>query len=122
MFGILKLMTKSGRQSLVRDTAKEYLTSDRIAKLAADGVSVTLEAGADKMDDARCAKIAYGCNKGADALKHLVQAIDPNGEEGKKVSEAEKAAIQDDICIAVESLITEEAINDAIDKVVTLIP
>ena len=122
MFGILKLMTKSGRQSLVRDTAKEYLTSDRIAKLAADGVSVTLEAGADKMDDARCAKIAYGCNKGADALKHLVQAIDPNGEEGKKVSEAEKAAIQDDIRIAVESLITEEAINDAIDKVVTLIP
>ena len=122
MFGILKLMTKSGRQSLVRDTAKEYLTSDRIAKLAADGVSVTLEAGADKMDDARCAKIAYGCNKGADALKHLVQAIDPNGEEGKKVSEAEKAAIQDDIRIAVESLITEDAINDAIDKVVTLIP
>ena len=122
MFGILKLMTKSGRQSLVRDTAKEYLTSDRIAELAADGVSVTLEAGADKMDDARCAKIAYGCNKGADALKHLVQAIDPNGEEGKKVSEAEKAAIQDDIRIAVESLITEEAINDAIDKVVALIP
>ena len=122
MFGILKLMTKGGRQSLVREAAKDYLTPDKIAELAASGVATALEAGADRMDDARCAKIAYGCDKGADALKHLVQAIDPNGEEGKKVSEAEKAAIQGDIKIAVASLVTDDAIAAAIEKAVVLVP
>lgn len=122
MFNLLKLLTKSGRQSFVREAAKNYLTPSKMSELAATGVAKALDAGVEKLDEARCAKIVYGCNKGTEALAHLTQAIDPQGDNGHKVSEAEKALIQGDIRIALESLVTEEAINAAIEKAVALVP
>jgi len=119
---MLKLLTKSGRQELVKVAAKEYLTPDRIAELVADGVAKALEAGAEKMTDERCAQIALGCQVGGTALIHITAAVDPHGEEGKKVSAIEKALIASDIKTALSNLITQDGVDAAIDKAAMLVP
>lgn len=122
MFGWMKLLTKKGRQEAVRDAAKSYLTPEKLAELLADGVAIALEAGTDKLSDERCSQIAVGCEKGADALKHITAAINPDGEEGKKVSESEKTLIQADIRAAIELIVTKTSLDSIVDKASQYVP
>jgi len=122
MFGFVKLLTKSGRQALVKEIATEYLTPEKIAELAADGVAKLLEKGAEKMSDERCAQVALGCEKACAALTHITAAIEPTGDEGKKVSETEKTLIAADIRVAIELLVTDDGLTKAIDAGAKYIP
>ena len=122
LFTLTKLLTKNGRQAFAKDLATEYLTIDKIAELVANGVARGLEAGAEKITDQRRAQIANGCQRGGNALIHITAAVSPDGDEGGKVSEAEKELIRSDIYSALCDLVTKDAIDAAIEKAVAYVP
>lgn len=119
---ILKLLTKNGRQSIVREIVKPYVSVDSIANYAAEGVAKALEIGAEKISDERCAQIAIGCNMGGNALIHLTAAVAPDGEGGKSVTGEEKALIKSDLDGAIRALVTQNFIDDIVEKVLAKIP
>lgn len=117
----LKLFTQSGRQSIVREILKEYVTPSKIAELATEAAAQGLTAGAGKIDDDRLAKIANGCEKGANALIHITAAISPDGEGGKTITPGEKALICADIQTAVQSIVTQEALDGIVENAVKFV-
>lgn len=122
MLGWLKLLTRSGRQEAVAEAAKEFLTPDRIAELATEGISKALSAGAEKLTEERVAQVSVGCEKGGNFCAHLGAAINPEGEEGVAVTANERAVIESDVRSAITALVTKDAIDAAIDKAVQYVP
>lgn len=119
---IFKLLTKSGRRQLVREAIEDYLTPESIARLAAEAVARSLEAGAGKLTDARVAQIAVGCQNGGEFCAKLGKAVSPEGDGGKVVTEAEKAEIRASITVAANALVTQEFLDDMVNTVVSYVP
>lgn len=119
---IFKLFTRSGRQDIVREMVKPYVTVDAIANYATDGVAKVLAAGAEKLTDERCAQIAEGCRLGGNALIYLTGAVSPDGDGGKIVTDAEKVEIRTCLAGAVRSLVTQEGLDEILEKVIEKVP
>lgn len=122
MFGFVKLLTRSGRQELVRGLMKEYLTPEVVGGIAASAVAKVLDKSTAKVSDERCAQIALGCTTGCNALTHLAAAIDPNGEDGKSVSVGEREVISNDIKAAIPLLVSKEGLESACELVIAKVP
>lgn len=117
----LKVLYRSGRQDIFRELMKEFLTPDKIADIVTDAATHMIEAGAGAITDERAAQIAVGCERGGTALIHITAAVNPNGEDGKAVSAGEKALIGADIKSAVNSLVTQDMLDEAIEKTASYI-
>lgn len=115
---ILKLLTRDGRRQIAADYAKQYLTPQKLAEAVSAAVSKALEHGAENISDERCALIARGCERGGVALIHITAAVSPDSENGKRVSDSERAFIASDVLHAIEDIVTQEGINSIIDKAV----
>lgn len=113
----LKVLYRSGRQDIVRQLGREYVNPDTIADLVTAAVALALEKGAEHISDERVAQIAIGCERGGNALIHITAAVAPNGDGGKTVTAGEKALICSDLKLAVGSLVTKEALEDAIEAI-----
>jgi len=111
---LLKLITKSGRQSLAADLLKTYLTPDAITKWAADGANRLLSHIQNKE---RLETIAINTKRAASLVGSISAAI----EDGE-VSNEEAAEIQTQVSTLVSSSISQEQINALVDKIAYLVP
>lgn len=118
----LKILTKNGRRELARELLRPVATPEEIAKLSAQGISIVLERGVDKLTDERVAQIAVGCERGGLALSHLAAAVNPEGDGGKTVTEKERVQIANDMFIAVNALVTQDQLDALVEKAVTYVP
>lgn len=118
----LKVLTKSGRQSLVREAVAEYLTPEQVAKYAATGIAKALEAGSDKIGAERAAKIAKGCEYGGKFCAELGAAVNPEGDGGMKVTEAETKRISELLYGSVEALVTTDSCKALVETIVAKVP
>lgn len=110
----LKIITKSGRQSLARELLTENLTADTITKWAATGTNTLLEKIQDK---GKLETIAANVARASTLVAALSDAV-KDGE----VSADEAATIRSCIYDLVGSAITQEQIASLIDRIVKKIP
>ena len=111
---ILKLITKSGRQSLARDLLKDYLTPQTVAEYAAKGVNSLLGRIKDKE---KLGTVAVNVEQGA-ALLALVSKAISDGE----VTGDEAAEITGRVQSLCGSVVTVEQVDALVEKVVALVP
>ena len=111
---LLKLITKSGRQSLAADILKTYLTTDTITKWATDGTNRLLSHIQNKE---RLETIAINTKRAASLVGSISAAI----EDGE-VSNEEAAEIQTQVSTIVSSSISQEQINSLIANISSIVP
>ena len=122
MFTFLKVLTQNGRRELARAALREYCTTEKIAELCANGATFALEAGAARFTDERCIQIADGCRMCATALTHVTEAIDPRGDGGKQITEAEREGICADVFGGVKLLVSKEQLDRIAEEIVKRVP
>lgn len=117
MLNIFKVLTKSGRQELVREAAVQIITRENISALAAQGVNALLQKACAGIDDAKMQAICGYCTEGADLFSVVSKAA------ADKVISTEEAK---DICARVQNLtglvITQETLDGIIDRIVSKVP
>lgn len=118
----LKVITKSGRQELVREVVKEYVTPQMLSKLAADGVAKAIESGTLIAGEERVAKIACGCEYGGKFCAELGKAVNPEGDGGMTITENEKVNIALYLNAAIVNLVPTAACDKLVDLVVSKVP
>lgn len=117
MVNIFKLCTKAGRQSLVRDAAKEYLTPTKVAQLTSDGVNRLLKSACEGIPDEKMEAVCNRCEEGAALFGAISAAV-----KDKVLTEKEASDICSRVWKLTGAVVTEEAVNGAIDKIVALVP
>lgn len=118
----LKVVTQAGRQSIVDELLQKELTQENCAIYAAKGVSAALDAGTARLSDERIKQIAEGCEAGGKLCAQLGRAINPDSEDGKKISEAEKQGIMVEIRPTIVGLISQDVLDDLRKKIVAKVP
>ena len=117
MVNILKLCTKKGRQSLVREAAKEYLTPVKVAQIASDGVNKLLASACKGISDEKMEAVCNRCTEGAALFGTISDAV-----KDKVVTEDEAHKICTRVLSLTGSIVTEETLNGVVDKLVSLVP
>lgn len=113
----LKVLTKSGRQSLVRDAVKDYLTVHKVSELASEGVSALIARTCAGIPDERMQRICGNCRDGAALFAAIADAV------ADKVVTPEEAA---EICMQTARLtgeiITQDRIDAILESIVARVP
>ena len=122
MFTFLKVLTQNGRRELARPALREDCRPEKIAELCANGATFALEAGAARLTDERCIQIADGCRMCATALTHVTEAIDPRGDGGKQITEAERNGICGDVFGGVKLIVSQEQLDRIAEEIVKRVP
>lgn len=117
MMNIFKLLTKSGRQSFVREKLKENLTRSQIAVVASAGVNKLLASTCAGISGQKMADICNTCSDGASLL-----AVVANAVKDKHLTPAESSAICERVFSLTSHTVNDETIDNLIDRIVTLIP
>ena len=110
----LKIITRSGRQSLAKELLEEYLTPDTITKWAADGTNRLLERIENKE---RLETISANVAKASSLVATLGEAA----KDGKVTTE-EAADIRYHVTDLVGAAITPAQIDALINRVVKYVP
>ena len=110
----LKLITRSGRQSIARGLLKQYLTPQKVAEYAADGVNKLL---AKVNDKDRLDRIAGIVSRTADLAGDVSDAVRDghiDADEAAKICSRTSALVGD--------AITSESVDALIEKAVQHVP
>ena len=110
----LKLLTKSGRQSIVRDLLHEYVTPDAATKYAAQGVNTLLGRVNDKE---KLGSVALSLEQGASLVADVSAAI-KDGE----VTADEATQICQKTQTLLASTVTQEKVDALIEHIVAKVP
>lgn len=110
----LKLLTKSGRQGVVRDLLKEYITPEAAARYGAQGVNGLLGKINDKE---RLGAVALNLEQGAALVTDLSAAI-KDGE----VSAEEAASITAKTQVLLGNTVDQAKVDAFIEYVASKVP
>ena len=110
----LKLITKNGRQDIVRNMLRESITTDVVAKYAAQGVNSLLGRINDKE---KLGAVALNLEQGASLVADISAAI-KDGE----VSADEAAAISARTANLLGSVVTQDKVDALIEHVAQMVP
>ena len=108
----LKLLSRSGRQAMVRDAVREYLTIQKVSELAADGVSKLLAQSCAGISEEKMQRVCGYCRDGATLFAAISSAV------ADKVVTTEEAA---EICTQVAQLTGDIVTQARIDSVIAAI-
>ena len=110
----LKLITKNGRQDIVRNMLRESITTDIVAKYAAQGVNSLLGRINDKE---KLGAVALNLEQGASLVADISAAI-KDGE----VSADEAATIFARTSTLLGSVVTQDKVDALIEHVAQMVP
>ena len=110
----LKLITKNGRQDIVRNMLRESITTDVVAKYAAQGVNSLLGRINDKE---KLGAVALNLEQGASLVADISAAI-KDGE----VSADEAAGISARTANLLGSVVTQDKVDALIEHVAQMVP
>ena len=110
----LKLITKNGRQDIVRNMLRESITTDVVAKYAAQGVNSLLGRINDKE---KLGAVALNLEQGASLVADISAAI-KDGE----VSADEAATISAMTSTLLGSVVTQDKVDALIEHVAQMVP
>lgn len=110
----LKLITKNGRQDIVRNMLRESITTDVVAKYAAQGVNSLLGRINDKE---KLGAVALNLEQGASLVADISAAI-KDGE----VSADEAAGISAKTSTLLGSVVTQDKVDALIEHVAQMVP
>lgn len=110
----LKLITKNGRQDIVRNMLRESITTDVVAKYAAQGVNSLLGRINDKE---KLGAVALNLEQGASLVADISAAI-KDGE----VSADEAATISARTANLLGSVVTQDKVDALIEHVAQMVP
>lgn len=122
LLDFLGCATKSGRQSLARKLITPFAKVDSISALVTEGFTAVVNSGVGKLSDARCAEIASGCKAVKACCSTLINAVDPEGDGGKNITQEEKALVKVAVNDGIHKLLKQESVNSLVDRVVEKIP
>ena len=94
---------------------------DKGKELASDGVDYLIGLSGGKVADDKLRRIADGLVLGGTALTHLGEAIHPDGEDGRRLSEAEASRLFADIDKAFGNIFDEERLAERRADIKTII-
>ena len=114
---ILKVFTKGGRQSIVRENMKKALTPEVAADWTAKAVNDSLMKSLKDVDDAKLKRVVGYCADGADLFKAVALAV-----EDKVITADEAADIYARIAKLADGVITQERVDALIETVVAKVP
>lgn len=113
----LKVLTKTGRQSLVREAARAYLTREKVAELASDGVSRLLAQACEGIPEARMQKVCGYCRDGATLFAAVADAV-----ADKVVTTDEAAEICAQVARLTGEVVTQERVDAVVENIVARVP
>ena len=119
---MFKLLTTAGRREVARELVKPYVTIENIAREVSHGTCALVDKGTAKLDDAKCKKMSVGFNLIATGCSTIGTAIDPNGDAGKAISDAEREDITGKMRAGIEIVLTPEILDNIIESAVARIP
>lgn len=114
---ILKLLTRKGRQSIVRENMKVALSPEVAADWTARVVNDYLMRALVDVDDDKLKRIVGYCSDGADLFKAVARSV-----EDKVITADEAADIYSRIAKLANGAIDEERVNALIEIVVAKVP
>ena len=117
MINVFKLCTKKGRQSLVRDAAKEYLTPAKVAQAVSDGVNRLLASACKGIADDKMETICGRCTEGAGLFGAISDAV-----KDKVITPEEASAICTRVWNLTGAIVSSETLDNVIEKIVALVP
>ena len=110
----LKLITRSGRQSVARELMKEYLSPEKVADYTAEGVNRLLEKVNDKT---RLGSVATNVNNVANLAAKVADAVRDGHVDAREMS-----AIVESAHAITEFVLTKERIDALVEKAVSYVP
>ena len=114
--------TKSGRQSLARKLIAPFAKVDSISALATEGFTTVINSGVGKLSDVRCAEITSGCKAVQACCSALINAVDPEGDGGKNITQEEKVLMKVAVNAGVHRLLRQESVDSLVERVIEKIP
>lgn len=117
MMNILKLLTRSGRQSIVRENMKKALTPDVVGDWTARAVNDSLMKSLASIDDAKLKRIVGYCADGADLFKAVALAA-----EDRIITPDEASGIYARIAKLSAGAISQERVDALVETIVAKIP
>lgn len=88
----------------------ETVTLDNMKIAAKNGVNYCIALGDDKVSDEQVRKTANGLIMLGESLANVGKAIHPDGEEGRKFSDAELANVLGSIDVAFGQIVSDEQV------------
>lgn len=119
---LVRCFTRGGRQALVRRVVYPFVRIDTISSLITEGAAQALDAGTGRISDERCAQISEGCAAVEQCCSIIRKSINPDGDGGKRVTDNEKVMMENAITTGVRSLLTQDAIDETVEKLITKVP
>lgn len=115
-FKLFKLITKSGRASLLREVLDEYVTRERAADIIIKGVCAAYEGRIPDEEHAR------GISSGLAVLSRISQgisrAVDPEGDEGVYISLNEKVVLAEEVEQALAHILPDDTLAKVREAIV----
>lgn len=103
---------KAAAANAAEQKVDELVTVDKGNELARGGVNYLIGLSGGKVADDKLRRIADGLVLGGTALTHLGEAIHPDGEDGRRLSEAEASRLYADIEKAFGNIFDEERLAE----------
>lgn len=116
---ILKIVPKSVRKMIfaaVDESIREYTSVQAIQNYAVVGANAAISAVKDKVDADVAKKWCNGCEKGSKALATIAKAVNPEGDGGMNITEAEGEEIVSNLKDACGSLVSQSMIDNIVDS------
>lgn len=112
---------KSGIVAKVESEIDNRLTTERLTEAARGGVNYLIQLSESKVDDERLRTVANDLVYAGESLRELGQSIHPDGEEGRKLSENEIAALNARVCVLFGDVIHEWDLAEIREKAKALV-
>ena len=112
---------KSGIVAKVESEIDNRLTTERLTEAARGGVNYLIQLSESKVDDERLRTVANDLVYAGESLLDLGRAIHPDGEEGRKLSESEIAALNARVRVLFGDVIHEWDLAEIREKAKVLV-
>lgn len=116
---IIKIIPKSIRRMIfnaVDAELREYINVEAIKGYAVGAANTAILATKDKVDPAKMTRWCNGLESGSRAFATISKALNPNGEGGMTITEAEGEEIIAHIETACGSIVTEGWLDEIIEN------
>lgn len=118
----VKCVTRSGRQSLAEKLIKPFTRIGNISSVVSNGIADLVDAGTEKLGDARCAQIVKGCAVVETCCNLVKSSISPEGKGGKNITPEERADIIAAVTTGFTCLTSQAEIDAAVSKIIEKVP